>query len=152
MRPKALLLDAILAQTDYLLVHQPSEVALAFTSVTPLTAAPECLASLDLEDVAAMQAPALVGGPRFASHRLPVASAAAEDGREASRMEVAACLAAPVVVEENAAEIMRAAASELAREQRVQLEARCAAVGTMSPYHGVAGILTGFSGPLSVFL
>jgi hypothetical protein len=97
--------------------HRPDVLA-AFVTVTPMIAAPECLLSLDIEDL--QQAPALVD----VHSSVPTFLAAALAEGNSAKMEAAACLAAPVVLEENAGEILRASVSELALKAQARLESR----------------------------
>lgn len=83
----------------------PSEMVVVFASTAPLAAAPECLAGLDLQ-TSLQPAPALLA----ASH--------------SARLEAAACLASPIVPEENAAEIVRGAAAKLQARQQTHLQLR----------------------------
>jgi hypothetical protein len=108
VRTKAVMLDAPpLAQSDFLAVVQPpSEVAMAFVvSPQSLMAVPGCLGSLDADLL--NSAPSLVGS-----------------GADEARMEAAACLASPMVLEESAAEILWASTQEAEVLQEAAVRAR----------------------------
>jgi hypothetical protein len=118
--PQAFLaLDAFLAPPPILL-QSPPEIAMA-VFVSPLVSAPQCLCTLDYADLVA-PAPPLADG-QVVHHGVQRVLAAREDS---IKLETAVCLLNPVVMEENAAEILRDAAEEEALSQQMQLRMRYA--------------------------
>lgn len=119
-RPRAALALDFLAVVP---VPATSEVAMILSSVAPVSSVPDCLLSLDSDDLL-QPAPALLAGGEVEADadasltRHPLRSSPSK------RMEAAACLASPFVLEENAGAILRSRAAELFIKQEANLEMR----------------------------
>ena len=117
-RPRAVLaLDFVVTAA-----HPPApanELTMVFASANSLAAAPECL--LSLEELG--PAPPLADGHGGARRAAPAAAQALHSS-PSKRMEAAACLATPVLAEENAGAILRSSAAELMAEREAALQLR----------------------------
>lgn len=105
-------------------------MALTFFTVSPVANAPQCLASLSSTELLA-PAPRLAGGSSVhggsgVGPRLSVLSAGQRDpAQHELHLDVAACLTSPVILEENAGEIIRDCIEEEAQGAQSHLQLRC---------------------------
>lgn len=98
------------------------DVAIAFTSVSNVAAAPTCLLSFDNHYASA---PAIMDLETKLETAYQNRALGLYGSIKPYEMDLAACLASPVTVEESAAEILRSTAAQLASEQQARLQMRC---------------------------
>ena len=120
--PRAFLEQLFLAAPPQLLPPPPPEVVMPFVTTTSLASAPQCLLSFGLErgDLLAPAPQLRAGEHRF----LGSAAWQRAEQHEAAWLDVAACLAQPTVLEENAADVLRETAEEVAQGQQESLQLR----------------------------
>lgn len=99
------------------------DVAIAFTSVSNVAAAPTCLLSFDNHYASA---PAIMDLETKLETAYQNRALGLYGSIKPYEMDLAACLASPVTVEESAAEILRSTAAQLASEQQARLQMRFA--------------------------